>query len=331
MTTHLGTPYAYDKLFDRRFMNCGERHAVVFLGQAGRPVDLLFHAAWMPLCDIFNHVVTERRPKNDFPGPFMADEDLAAIGVVRHVAERDAFEAALDIVRERLPGDGFVLLSGDVFYFEHCPEFRNRHSAHIVVVRAIDAGERWDIVDDDPASVLKGYAYPQAQVRAFFENNVDRKIRWFDRDDGVTAEMAAERMRARFEAHFATVLAAAERDQAFAADVRDFAASRFDAVKTRYHLLHEVFAFLSGSRALFGRYARVAGLPDGVADLAEAVGREAFVLKSLFQRAILQSRIDDAELARRLGNLSDAEQRLRDAVVTAMASAGSPRTHRAAS
>jgi hypothetical protein len=169
--------YAYDHtLYDRRFLNCCQRHAVVFLNERGVPIDLLFFRALVPSDLIMTQILLENRPKYAITTDYFSPEDLALLGVTIHEHAAENFGDIRPVALAHINRTGFALLAGDVFHFPHCPEYRISHGEHVVVLRGCN-GHVWSIVDDNHASILCEYEYPEHSVRNFFENNGARILR----------------------------------------------------------------------------------------------------------------------------------------------------------
>lgn len=299
--------YPHDaQLYDRRFMNCAERHAVVFIKEQRAAVDTLFYRALVSSDAIFQQILQEKTPKYNFVSGCLGSEDLAAIGIQVNTLRSDRFADIKADVDGLLSDDGYVLISGSVFYFDHCPEFRNRHLHHLVVLRGYDAElGRYDVVDDNPASVLCEYSYPSQQVAEFYENNGDRLVRHFILDDYDDAKAYAY-----VEQQFRGLLQTHSDSQVFFHSLTDFLEQPFESQDRKLHLLHDAFSLLSGSRNLFAHYLETAGYPSELAGMARSLGQDAFILKSLVVKARVTKRVDIQALNERAQRMCLSETRL---------------------
>lgn len=176
-----GQPYSYDRdLYGRAFLNCFQRQSLVMLAPAVPELPHVFGACLISTDDIVEQVVRRRRPKYDFESAFFEPDNLRQVGVVRHDEPFDDFTAVRPAVLDAVGGQGFALLVVDVYYLPHCPEYRGQHVVHTVVVTGHDedTGE-WTIIDDNPASVLCVYTYPEDIIAAAYDNGVLRRLRTF--------------------------------------------------------------------------------------------------------------------------------------------------------
>lgn len=298
------TIYPYDlELYDRRFLNCGQRHAMVFLEKMGVPVNLLFYSALPSSDQVLQQMVVEKKPKFAFACRFYAPEDLAAIGVHEHVLEQDRFAELQSVIEQRLSTEGFVLLSGDVFYFPHCPEYRNAHLPHIVVLRGRNPDGSWEVVDDNAASVLCEYTYPHAMVRDFCENNSERKLRYYDVERTVSFTTASQTIQPRF----AQFIAQYQDSYWFYDQIETLLDNPLDAPPLKLKALHDAFTLLSGSRRCFAKYLEESGAPALALDKAHTFAEAAFVLKSIMVKAQLTGKLNAAGVIERCAGLKQLE------------------------
>jgi hypothetical protein len=285
--------YKYDAMFyDRRFMNCGQRHAIVLLARRGVPVNYLFCSAWVASDMVYEQVVVGKRPKFAFESAFYAAQDLASVGVTPHEVAVDTYADIAGLVDAGIARQGFVLLSGDVFYFAHCPEFRTAHAPHIVVLEGRDGAGDWRVIDDNTASVLCEYTYPAAVVEAFFDNNVDRKLRWFD----VAAVADRAQLRAQALRRLADVFSSQADTYRLYDEVRAILANPYDSLAIKLKALHDAFCLLSGARNCLAGFLRDVGAPDALVADMRAFAEQAAALKGMMVKAQITSRIDAGKL-----------------------------------
>jgi hypothetical protein len=300
------TLYDYDTArYDRRFMNCAERHAVVFLKARHPDVDQLFCQALVSSDEILRQIVCDKTPKYNFDNGCFTPEALGALGINQHELRSDTFNEVQPQVDALIEQQGFVLISGSVFYFPHCPEYRTSHLHHLVVLAGVDSREgRYQVVDDNAASVLCHYRYDHHQVADFYENNGDRRVRYFTLTPGEPGRAAAWAT-ARFRHHIGHY----QDSQAFFTTLGEYLASPFESDTVRLRVLHDAFSLLSGSRLLFGHYLQQAGAAEAAAQ-AFAIGQEAFILKSLVVKAQIIGHSDHAVFRARAERVRQQETAL---------------------
>lgn len=278
----LGMPFDYDReRYDRRFMSCLYRHAVVWLKRRGVPADLLFYDALASSDYILQQIVVEKRPKFAFRCEAFSDDDFALIGVREVAIMADAFESVRPLIVDRLARGDAAFLEGNVFHLPHCPEYRSAHAQHVIVIDRLNGDGKWHIVDDDPASVLLEYIYETPFIAAFYENSVNRKLRFYEIDSSLIAcdvERAVTRRFAGFVAN--------HRDSfAFYDAVLPVLASPYDADAIKFRVLYDAFTLLSGSRACFSGYLLVSGQGNEIVAQARACSAMATTIKNMMARA----------------------------------------------
>lgn len=227
-------------------------------------------------------------PKYDFAFDGLTNDDFAMSGVERVSHFPDTFKSAEPLIHERLASDGFVLLAGDVFYLAHCPEYRNTHLFHLVIVTGYDADTGcWSIIDDNPASVLCHYSYPTSDLAAFYDNNSVRELRTYRSIDAPTYDAVITRFRATQMDHTDSL--------ALFLDLKDILASPWHDIGTVGRHLGEAMSIFAGSRLCLGAFLRhVLDQPD-VAIQADALSASALKLRDL----ITFSGIRNARLSER--------------------------------
>ncbi|EOC0057222.1 hypothetical protein ACI0ZS_002995 [Cronobacter turicensis] len=306
--------YPHDaQLYDRRFMNCAERHAVVFLKARRAQTDLLFYRALVSSDEIFRQIIQQKKPKYNFVNGCFSEPDLNALGIYPYELRGECFGQIKSDVDALIRQYGFVLISGSVFYFPHCPEYRQKHLHHLVVLNGVEeAHNRYHVADDNPASVLCQYQYGLEDVAGFFDNNGDRLARWFtledyDRDEAVQY----------FHQALQDYIHGYQDSQHFLSGIEDYLKDNFEAREIKLQLLHDGFSLLSGSRTLFAHYLSLQH-PDqcAITELARQLGQQAFVLKSLVVKARITRRLDIADLVARARQLQEQESALLQALRT---------------
>ncbi|WP_176059320.1 hypothetical protein [Paraburkholderia sp. BCC1876] len=279
-----GKSFDYDRdLYDRQFMSCLFRHAVVWFGKMGLPADLLFYDALASSDAVMQQMVVDKLPKFAFRCDSFSDADFDLIGVKEIGVLADTFVEVRPLIVKQIESGKAVLLEGNVFYFPHCPEYRNAHAQHVVVIDHIMPDGSWHIVDDDPASVLCEYVYEDAVVARFFENSVNRKLRYYELDPSRPLGEVVSLIDDRFEA-----FVRGHRDTfTFYDAVRDILRNPYDSNVNKHRLLHDCFSILAGSRKCFARYLQISHWPDSLVIGAMRCSKEASVLKSVMARAMM--------------------------------------------
>lgn len=296
--------FAYDyQLYDRRFLNCFQRHAMVFLEKHGVPVDLLFYNAFPTSDAVLEQMVRENKPKYAFTSPFFCDDDLALLGLTVRTAKAQQFDELLPQIEQQIDTLGFALLVGDVFCFPHCVEYQTSHAQHVVVLRRRHADGSWDLVDDNPASVLYEYRHPHDAVAAFFANDGFHGMFCIDVTAPPSPDPAAE-IRQRFVAG----LNSREDSGRFYREIGALLDNPFSAPAVRNRALHDAFTLLSGSRACLARYLTLSDTPKHVVDEVARYSEAANVLKGMIVKASLTGRLNRDDLIARCAALETIEQ-----------------------
>lgn len=294
--------FPYDvHLYDRRFLNCFQRHAVVFMKRLGIEVDWLFYNALPAVDAIFQQMVVENKAKYALQSGYFADDDLALLGVRFHERKAERLDDLLPIIHQQIQAYDCAFLSGDVYYFAHCPEYRSSHAQHVVVLRKAHADGTWDIVDDNPASVLCEYRYPQEVLDQFFQNEGSRRmfcLEWTPPQHDVERSFRQRHQafldnlkdEPWFYGHLEQVL-----DNPLACDA------------TKFRALHDVFTLLAGSRNCFARYLSMTGVPAATLEKVKEFVKEAGVLKGLMVMAQITGKVRRRDLIERCAALEGLE------------------------
>lgn len=302
-----GEPFSYDaELFDRRILNCCQRHAAVWLERAGAPVRHLFHRALLSSDAVLEQIIVGKQPKYAIQSGFFSEESLASIGIVQRTIAADRFDDIREDLLRAIDAHGFVLLSGNVFYFSHCVEFRNAHAQHVVVLHGRTADGVWEIVDDNPASVLCRYRHDDKAVSDFYENNTYRVFLDYD-TSGMVSDAEAAR---RAQAELPTLVSAHEDTRWFYDHIGEIVANRLDAPLLKFRTLHDAFALLSGSRYCFAAYLELDGWPAPIVETARAFAQSAYQLKNLMAKAQYGGRINPSIVQERCSVLKAMDERL---------------------
>jgi hypothetical protein len=311
-TAPTGVMFGYDfQLYDRRFLNCFQRHAMVFLAKLGVPVDLLFYNAFPTSDAVLEQMVMENKPKYAFTSPFFCDTDLALLGISVRTTKAERLDDLLPHIEQQIDTLGFALLVGDVFCFSHCVEYQTSHAQHVVVLRKRHADGSWDIVDDNPASVLYEYHHPHAAVAAFFASDGFHGMFSIDVATSPVLDPAAE-----FSQRYFAGMATREDTGRFYRQVGQLIDNPFSAPVVKYRALHDAFTLLSGSRACLARYLKLISAPDHVIGKIAQYSEAAGVLKGLVVKANLTGRLNKDDLIARCAALEDIEREFAAALRT---------------
>ncbi|MFF8990539.1 hypothetical protein ACF09H_11460 [Streptomyces sp. NPDC014983] len=263
-------PYPYDRtLYSRLFLNCYERESLVMLAERGHPVHQLLFRCLVSTDEILRQVVREQRPKYDFESGILDPGDLARIGIVKEEVEFDSYTDARGLLLDVVAQEGYAILVGDVFYWPHCPEYRTKHLVHSIVLTGYDTDTgQWHVVDDNPASLLCSYTYPEDVIAAAFDNNELRRVRYYTTKDLDPAQ-AEEGTREAF----AALLDRFQDSYALLARVADLISCRWIAPERVIASLHGAFSLYQGSRVGLREYMRHAAEDTAVDELLDRIVR----------------------------------------------------------
>lgn len=265
--------YPYDiTLYSRNFLNCVQRHSIVMLKDLGAPVDWLFYSCNVPTDRMLDQVIRKRIPKFDFSFDGLGDDDFRMIGVERTVQPCDTFSEARQDLLDLIARNGFAIIAGDVFYFPHCPEYRKIHLYHWVILRSFDEDTgSWTIVDDNPASVLCTYVWPESYVRDFYDNGPYRqflRLSYTPVDETAVAGTAVS--------HYLDQRKGRDPDSlTLLKDIRVLLDSPWFSTIRLIDMLSDVFSIYAGSRRCFARFVEIADHPPETANMVLKIARTA--------------------------------------------------------
>ncbi|WP_434675435.1 hypothetical protein [Pseudomonas sp. D3-10] len=295
--------FPYDvHLYDRRFLNCFQRHAVVFMKRLGIEVDWLFYNALPTVGDLFQQMVVENKPKYALQSRYFAEDDLALLGVRFHEQKAKCLDDLLPIIHGQIQAHGCAFLSGDVYYFAHCPEYRSTHAQHVVVLRQANADGSWEVVDDNAASVLCEYRYPHEVIEQFFQNEGSRRmfcLEWTP-VQSPDVEISFRQRHQAFLDDFNT-------DPWFYGHLEQLLDNPLASNTTKFRALHDVFTLLAGSRNCFARYLEMTGAPVAAMERVGLFVQEASVLKGLMAMAQITGKVRRRDLIERCAALAGLE------------------------
>jgi hypothetical protein len=243
--------YPYDReLYGRWFLDCYQRQSLVMLAEGNPHVGRLLHRCLISTDDILEQVVRRQIPKYDFASRLFDAGDLASIGLLRQDIQVESYAEARELIMETVATYGYAIIMIDVFYLAHCPEFRRQHTVHSVTLREYDeqAGE-WSLIDDNPASVLCWYRYPEEIIAASLDNSTRRRVRFYspaDLDERAPAAHAA--------AAFAAGLETFQDSHRLFAEIVDLLTCPWLAPEKVIAQLHDAFSLHLGSRICLLEY-----------------------------------------------------------------------------
>lgn len=243
--------YSYDKdLYSRSFLNCYQRQSLVMLGERVPDVHLLFAGCLLSTDDILEQVVRLNRPRYDFVSGLFDPGALARIGITRQDVPVDTYAEAKPLLLERIRETGYALLVIDVFYLPHCPEYRERHIVHSITLREYADGQ-WSIIDDNPASLLCEYTYPEQVIADAYDNNELRRVRSFS-----VTEYDARGAARGTAGEFSELVQKYQDGGMLLSGVDEILACPWIAPERAITLLYDAFAVYLGSRTCLREYLR---------------------------------------------------------------------------
>ncbi|HEV2377236.1 MAG TPA: hypothetical protein VGS19_34370 [Streptosporangiaceae bacterium] len=263
--------YPYDaQLYDRSFLNCYQRQAVVKLAERVPDLHLLFYTCLISVDEISEHMFRRNLPKYDFRGEVFAPDVLARIGITRKDEPFDTYADAKPALLDAVANQGYAIPWIDVFYLPHTPEYYKEHVVHTVTLTDYDPGTgQWSLLDDNRASVLCRYSYPEAVIAAAYDNNKLRRLSWFP-----TSEYDAGQARRGAIDAFAGRVEQYKDSHALLTGVSDLLASPWFEPRRAFSLLYDTFSLFEGSRTCLREYlARQPGYAAAVPATADVAQR----------------------------------------------------------
>lgn len=239
------TFYPYDReLYSRWFLDCYQRQSMVMLAERNPDVTMLLHRALISTDDILDQAIRRQIPKYDFASRLFDPDDLRSIGLIREDIPVESYAASRDLILETVATHGYVIIMIDVFYLPHTPEYRKQHVVHSITLREFDERTKeWSLIDDNPASVLCWYRYPEEIVAASLDNNTRRRVRFYS-----TVEAAEGAAQAHARDAFAASVREFRDSHRLLADVVDIVGCPWIAPEKVIGFLHDAFSLHLGSR-----------------------------------------------------------------------------------
>jgi hypothetical protein len=271
-------------------------------------VHYVFFKCLISTDEILRQIVRSQLPKYDFESGFFGSDDLAMIGFIREEVPVDSYADARPLLLDIVAAHGYALVVIDVFYLPHCPEYRTRHVVHTVVLTEFDTrASEWAIIDDNPASVLCSYRYPERVIAASYDNNTLRRVRYYS-DKGFDEDGAA-----LGAARGCADLLATYRDgRDLFARMNEILACPWIAPGRLMSLLHDAFSIYQGSRTGLLEYvSRSIGDPAAESAIRRAVSQATEVQNALLV-AKVTGLVDADWMKAACGDLDTAEEALVD-------------------
>lgn len=243
--------YPYDaELLDRSFLNCYQRQAMVMLAEQVPDLPELFYNTLVSTDTVLEQVIRQGVPKYDLQTDLLAPDALARLGIAREYRPFDRYEAARPTLLEAVHEVGHVIPFIDVFYLPHCPEYLVEHVVHTITLVDHDpATGTWGVLDDNRASVLCRYRYPEDVVAAAYDNGKMRHVSWFPSGAYDAEDASRDAGRA-----FVEVVARFEDSRRLLSHVDEILTDPWMSTSRSIALLYDVFAALGGSRACLGAF-----------------------------------------------------------------------------
>ncbi|GAD89992.1 hypothetical protein VHA01S_031_00050 [Vibrio halioticoli NBRC 102217] len=299
--------YDYDQsLFSRNYLNCAQRHSVVMLKRFGVSVEWLFYNSLVSTDSILEQLVIQGTPKYDFASACLADSDFIQVGVERKSHFNDSFAAIKQDLLKCIERDGFVLLAGDVYYYPHCPEYRNEHLFHLVILTGYDESrDTWQMIDDNPASVLCEYEYSSDEVAAFYENSDVREYRSYQR---VSAhqQVSAEYFLNGYDRYFS----ACNDSYRLLTNIEEIIENPWLSKELSLHKLQNAFSVMIGSRTCFASYILQQYGQSEAYHLATSASVSAEKVRGMLLRSKITGKLNLASLNTRCMELVELEKAL---------------------
>ena len=297
--------YAYDTvLYDRSFLNCYQRQAMVMLAERVPDLPQLFGPCLVSTDAVLKQVLRIGRPKYDFQSGLLAPGNLARLGIRRVYVPFATYAEARPALLRAVAQGGCAIPFIDVFYLPHTPEHRTDHVVHTVALTDHDpaAGE-WSVLDDNRASVLCRYRYPEQVIADAYDNGRMRHVSWFttagyDPDEAARGAAAA----------FGELLDTFTDTHELLTGVGDLLSTPWISTPRVLALLYDAFALHEGSRTCLREF--VVRQPDYAAT-APALADIAARCKDLRNQLIIGKaigRVDAARVSAACAELRTAEE-----------------------
>ncbi|MCW5321027.1 hypothetical protein D8B23_20625 [Verminephrobacter aporrectodeae subsp. tuberculatae] len=277
--------YEYDKqVYNRNFLNCAQRQSIVVLKDMGYPVDLLFYNAQVET-DLFRkHSFVKDIPRFDFLYNGLTDEDFRHVGIVRTETKCDTFQEAKPQLLEYIERDSFVLMSCNLLYIPHRPEYFGKSSVlHFNTLKKYDADtDIWAAIDDQASGVLMHCEFPSSFLKTIYDGGIDRCFRSFQQIE-VPHNVDVDRFNSLFTESRKT------RSDSFKVLGDLEALTDADIRLTR---LANVFALIYGSRLCFAQFPQLRKDSEKAHTLALEISQKAGRLRDLLTISAASGRVN---------------------------------------
>jgi hypothetical protein len=298
--------YSYDtKLYDRSFLNCYQRQSMVMFAERVTDLPLLFYNCLISSDLILEHMLRLNRPKYDFVTPIMTPEALALIGVACEDTSFASYSAAKPTLVAAVEESGYVIPFVDVFYMPHRLEYyRTEHIPHTITLTEFDRGQ-WHFIDDNHASVLCRYTYPEELVATAYDNGKMLTVSQFS-----FADYDAEEAQRGASAAFTELVGEYKDSYTLLTGVEDLLSSPWIAPSRAISVLYDAFSLYEGSRTCFHAFL---DRQPGYADVKPAVlevMRRCRDIRSVLMIGKATGRVDKRLLASSCADLRSADEEL---------------------
>lgn len=300
--------YSYDtSLYDRSFLNCYQRQAVVMLAERRPDLHLLFYNCLVSSDGILEHMLQLNRPKYEFVTPILAPEGLATIGVTCEEIPFDSYADAKHALLTAAADVGYVIPFVDVFYMPHRLEYYQiEHIVHTITLTGYDADTgQWHMLDDNHASVLCRYTYPEQLVATAYDNGRMKRINCFSFTDydGKRAIHSAA-------AAFSELIGEYKDSYTLLSGVDDLLASPWFSTRRAIAVLYDAFSLYEGSRTCFREFvARQPGYLDAE-PLVRDIMRRCRDIRSVLMIGKATGKVNSGSLKSSCADLRSAEENL---------------------
>jgi len=298
--------------FDRKFMNCYQRQAIVFLARNHIPTQFFFGNAAIKTDELFRQIIQNKKHKYEFESGFFSHADMNLLGIQCIEMAADSFDEIESEIEHQLSsdirsGENFVMLPGDVYYLPHCPEFKNTHLLHMITVTKTD-GNSWSIVDDDESSVLCRYSYQRSYIKSFFENSTYKNISYFDLREAFSIEQALPTLKRVFSER-----TKAHEDSYFLLDhVEDILNDPYCSKELSLRTLHDSFSLFSGSRTGLASFLGLIEPEKKAMNKSLEIAKLSFVIKSMIMKAQVTGRLNTVGFVERCQQLKTSDSQMID-------------------
>jgi hypothetical protein len=288
---------------------------MVMLAERNPHVGQLLQRCLISTDDIVEQVIRRQIPKYDFTSRLFDAGDLLSIGLIRRDIPVESYTEARGRIIETVATHGYVIIMIDVFYLEHCPEFRQQHVVHSITLKEYDprAGE-WSLIDDNPASVLCRYRYPEEIIAASLDNNTRRRVRFYS-----TVDFDERAPAAHARAAFSEQLTSFQDGHRLFSEIVDLITCPWLAPEKVIALLHDAFSLHMGSRICLLKYIQSAIGDTAAANTIRAIVEQDAEVQNMLLLGKVTGSVDADWMKSTCAELRTAEEQLLRELRTAVA------------